>query len=240
MSRPPTTSNEPPEDDDPTTPVTSLGEPPARAFRIWFYGYVVLFAVGVAVVSAGEGVTTAAILTGLFLYMSLANTFCPLPTTGMMLYAGSAVSVPGVPAWASIGLMTTLCALGTTVANVNEYFLVSVVFRSRRVARLRDMRVYRAAARWFERRPFPLILGMNVLPLPIDVVRWLAIAHRYPLFRYAGAIFAGRWIRYGALLWLGRTLDLPLWGILAAIGALGLVGLARTWILRRAGASRGS
>ncbi len=81
----------------------------------------------------------------------------------------------------------------------------------------------------FERSPFLLMVVVNVLPLPIDVVRWLAISHRYGRLPYAVSTFLGRWIRYAVILLAGWGLNLPLWAIVLVMVVLGVLPLAWRW-----------
>ena len=39
----------------------------------------------------------------------------------------------------------------------------------------------------------------SFVPIPVDVIRWLAITYRYPRAPYFLAYFLGRWVRYSCL-----------------------------------------
>ncbi|MDD4891707.1 MAG: hypothetical protein PHU85_17450, partial [Phycisphaerae bacterium] len=115
----------------------------------------------------------------LVLYMSLASTFVPLPVNLLIVWAaadslGLAVN-PGdgalarhtkeaihwfvgsphgdwnlaANAWARTILIAFVGAVATMMSNLNEYHILTAILRSRRVAAVRNARLYRVAIRWF-------------------------------------------------------------------------------------------
>jgi len=140
-------------------------------------------------------------------YLSLCCTFLPMPTAWIV--AGVATREAAVAAGASqnvfvVAALTTLLvavvgAAGSTLANLNDYHLFTLLLRSRRVASVRATRTYRAAAKWFARGPFFILVLFNVIPIPVDVIRMLATTYRYPRLPFAAANFVGRFVRYAAI-----------------------------------------
>jgi len=163
-----------------------------------------------------------------FVYMSLANSFVPLPTNPLTIYMGRefapiAVSIVG--------------AVGTSIANTTEYFVLGTLLRFERIDRVRVTKAYRALKRCFEIAPFALMTSVNFLPIPVDPVRWMAISEGYPRWRYILSTFLGRLPRYLILAWLGdrynlsnRTIIL----ILAATAGLFLIRKATARVRRSA------
>jgi len=155
-------------------------------------------------------------LLGLGLYVSLCTTFLPLPTG--WIAAGVATRQAAVANGLSeslivVALLTTLLvagagAIGSTVANLNDYHIFTWMLRHRRIAAVRNTRSYRSAAKWFSRSPFFLVLGFNIIPIPIDLVRMLATTYRYPRLPFAAANFIGRFLRYGAIAFVTYWWDL--------------------------------
>ena len=133
------------------------------------------------------------------IYISLACTFFPLPTGWIV----SILATPQVGLSDSLIITTLLVAsvgaLASTVANLHDFHLFTLVLRHKGVARLRGTKLYNRAARWFGQRPFALLVIFNILPIPIDVLRMLAATYRYPLRPFAAANFIGRWIRYAVI-----------------------------------------
>jgi len=178
-------------------------------------------------------------------YMSLCCTFFPAPTAWIILLMASpivsmfeAASFEGyfgvtetTGVWLA-GMATTFVvaaigAAGTAAANLNEYHIFTFLLRYGRVHKVRQTRFFATAQRWFSVSPFALVGLFSFLPVPVDVVRWLAISCRYSRVRYAGANFLGRFLRYGLLAGAATFLAIGWWGILAI-----QIGLAALVIIR--------
>ena len=150
------------------------------------------------------------------LYMSVAFTFLPLPTAWIVLWAAREVEP------FSVALIGTV---GTCIANLHDYYIIHYLFRVDRIKRAKQTRFYRKAVRWFERAPFLTLTAASFLPIPIDVVRILAVSTDYPRRLYALATFTGRLPRYLLLAYLGYELQLSnraifiVFLVTAAIGA---------------------
>jgi len=168
-----------------------------------------------------------------FVYMSLANTFIPLPTNPLILYMGREFSPIAV---AIIG------SLGTSLANTTEYLVLGVLLEYGRVKKIRETRPYRTMKRYFEVAPFALMVVVNFFPVPIDPARWMAISVDYPRWKYVAATFIGRFPRYFLLAWLGDRYDLSNRTILIILAATtGLVILRKASVhlrKRRSGPGR--
>lgn len=174
-------------------------------------------------------------LLGFCLYISLCCTFLPMPTGWIV--AGVATREAAVAAGASdnvmvVALLTALIvgavgAVGSTMANLNDYHLFTCLLRHHRVAAMRRTRTYQRAAIWFARQPFFLLLVFNIVPIPVDVIRMLATSHRYGRVPFAVANLLGRFIRYGVIAFATYWWNLS-WLAPAALLALAVVlGLAR-------------
>ena len=206
-------------------------------FRAWFYPFVL--AIG-ALVTLGAAhppdLVQASHLAILLAYMSLACTFCPLPTTPVVLWAAAPAVSHG------LGLdplvLATVCMVGTCAANMNDYYLVTFLYRYRRVQRIRRTRLYEKAAAWFERAPLATLTAASFLPIPIDVVRLLAISQGYSRGKFALATALGRWPRYLALAYFAERFSIGWQWILAILGVTVVLGLYRG-LPRIAGTLRG-
>jgi membrane protein YqaA with SNARE-associated domain len=177
--------------------------------RLWFVGFVcwmtVLTAVTVWGVHQAEHSGSvvgwvACVLAATAFYLSLCCAFVPAPTTGVVLWAAS----NGV-AWkigvvdhemARLLLVASVCSLASALANLNEYHVVTCLLQVRRIAKVRQTRLYATASEWFRRRPFGILTLFSFLPIPVDVIRWLAILSRYSRLRFFVANVIGRWFRY--------------------------------------------
>lgn len=217
--------------------------------RRWFVAFLswlaMLAAVGVWAfgrLEAGhaDGMGVWLLAVGMF-YLSLCCLFFPLPTAWIvLLLASNDVALVDSVAL-RMALVAVSCAAATAVANLNEYHILTFMLRYRAVGRVRETRLYHTAAAWFAVSPFWTITAFSFIPIPVDVVRILAIVARYSRVRFAGAYFVGRVLRYGlfALSSVGlnlSTLDIAvIQGVLVVLAGLKVV---HAMIRRRRG--RGS
>ena len=174
-------------------------------------------------------------------YMSLCCTFFPAPTAWLVLLMASPViglvdpmalgetlrvSAPNL-SWASavltIVVVAGIGALGTSMANLNEYHIFTFLLRIGRAHKVRETGWFQTAARWFSVSPFTLMTVVSFLPIPVDVVRWLAITHRYRRDRFFLAYFVGRFFRYSLLATAATCFKISWLGII--IIQLTLIGL---------------
>jgi membrane protein YqaA with SNARE-associated domain len=200
-----------------------LAERPALRLRDWFVPFFALAAVLVGVWYGYRDVSRAAGVAGFFAYMSGACTFLPLPTTWILLWAASPTDGLGLAPLAA----ATLGAVGTGIANMHDYYLVTFLNRFRPAKRIRTTRLYRRLAGWFNRAPFVTLAAASLLPIPVDFVRLLAISERYSRWKFALGSVAGRWPRYLLLAYLAKRFSMGWEWIVGVGGAAALLGLAR-------------
>ena len=195
-------------------------------FRAWFYPFVVALGLLIgATTQHAVDLGRAGVAAGLLAYMSLACTFCPLPTTPVVLLAAAPSAAGGLGL--NPLLVAALCTLGTCVANLHDYYIITFLYCYRPVRRVRRTRLYEQAALWFERAPFATLAAASFVPIPVDVVRLLAISQGYPRGRFALASCLGRFPRYLALAWLAERFNLGWQWILAILAVTVLIGLWR-------------
>lgn len=183
------------------------------ALRKWFALYLLwlmaltggaLLAFDAYTHGSGWALALWAICLGTF-YISLANTLFPVPTMWMvMLLASDFVALPAAP-WVRVLVVATATAIATGMANLNEYHVLHWAMGSRTAGKVTGTRMVQWAIRWFRVSPFWLLTIASLLPIPIDAVRWVAIADVYSRWRYFWAYVLGRWVRYailaGATIW---------------------------------------
>jgi len=198
--------------------LTSTGESreDRKNLRLWFVVYLAWLLLLAGFCSSAIGRAEAGsdghlglwlLALGMF-YLSLCCLFFPLPTAWMVfLLASNDVGlVDSVPV--RVLVVAGTCALATAMANLNEYHILTFLLRYRSVGRVRQTHVYDIAARWFSVSPFWTITAFSFIPIPVDVVRVLAVAARYDRFRFASAYFVGRLFRYGLFAWSSAALNL--------------------------------
>ncbi len=179
--------------------------------RWWFIGFVAWLAaltvvsrLGLEGYEAGSRIGMAIWLSALYMfYMSLCCTFFPAPTTWIvMMMASNYVAAELNLSHHAVERMMAVASVGafcTAMANLNEYHIFTFILRYGGVAKIRRTRFYAVAARWFGIRPFWTIVLFSFIPIPVDILRWLAITYRYPRLPYFFAYYLGRWVRYAGL-----------------------------------------
>jgi len=193
-------------------------------FRAWFYPFIALLAV-LAMVKVSRPDTSLAILAAYLAYMSISCTFCPLPTTPVVLWMAAPAAGGG------LGLepltVAVLGAVGTAIANMHDYYLLTFLYRYRPVRRVRASGLYKRFAAWYNRAPFATLAAASFLPIPVDFVRLLAISEGYNRAKFAIGSLVGRWPRYLLLAYFAERFDLGWQWILGIGGAVVVLGLWR-------------
>ena len=167
-------------------------------------------------------------------YLSVCCTFLPLPTGWLVAAVATRQAAVADSVWATTFLVAVAGGVGSTIANLHDYHLLTWMLRHRHIAKVRLTKTYRVSAGWFARSPFLILTVFNVLTIPVDVVRLLATTCRYPRKRFAAASFVGRFLRYGCIafvtFWwnLGWVAVVTLLGLAFVLGATtGLIALLR-------------
>ncbi len=157
-------------------------------------------------------------LAALLIYMSMAFTFCPLPTLWILLWMAREIDPVAV---ALVG------ALGTCAANLNDYHIFHYLFRLEKVKRATGKSAFQGAVRLFRKAPFIALSIASFLPIPIDVIRILSVSTMYPRPLYVLATFVGRFPRYLLITILGHEIKLSNTGLLIVLLATVALGAAK-------------
>lgn len=195
------------------------------SLRAWFIPFFVLLGIVAAVYfQSGKG-TTAAGVALLFGYLSIACTFLPLPTTWLVIWAaapaeGGGLGLPPV-------VVATVGALATAVANMHDYYLLTFLYRYQPVRRIRMTAWYQRVAAWYNRAPFGTLAAASFLPIPVDVVRLLAISEGYHRGKFVLGSLVGRWPRYLLFAILADQFKMGWQWIVGILGASVVLGLWR-------------
>jgi len=180
-------------------------------YRYWFWSFVAGFCLLMlgAMVSIRSGIAGQRLgyIAFFIAYMSLACTFCPLPTLPVLLK----VAAEFEPVFVAL-----LGALGTCVANMNDYYLLSFFLGFPKVEKVRRTRAYKLLLRGFDKAPFLILSVATFLPISVDVIRLLAISRRYSRRKFVAATFVGRFPRYLIIAFIGHELKLS-WGWIIAV-----------------------
>lgn len=227
--------------DTPTMSAATSTDRVMPGTRAWFV-FFVLWMIGWTVAAvlqlqwdgqAGEIAVRAWILALMCFYLSLCNTFMPMPTAWIVLLAASPEYGLVSNGWGRVLTVSLFATASTVVANLNEYHLLAYFFRAGWGNRVRASRVYGWALRWFDRSPFQILTLIAFVPIPVDAVRWLASLRGYSRVRFALAYFAGRGPRYVIFAACSTLFALSAWEIIAIQGVLLLAALIGKFLWQR-------
>jgi len=217
----------------------------ARHLRMWLGFYVLWLTVLTVGVVIGLRLWQSGVPVGMKLwalclvvfYLSLCNTLLPLPTTwAVMLLASDMVGLAAWPA-VRIAACAAVTALATGIANLSEYYILRCALTGRLASRVRQAKALRRGVEWFNVQPFATLTLAAFVPIPVDAVRWLAIAAGYNPVKYFAAYFAGRVARYG-LIAAGTVVVAAGVGTIAGVQAVLIVAAAVAFVLARLRAAR--
>lgn len=151
-----------------------------------------------------------------FVYMAIATSFVPLPDFPIILHlAGMGI----YPAW----LLGLIGGLGTCVAGLIDYVIVTELRRIKRVERLLEHKRYKTMEYYFKKIAFlSIVLSGFLIFIPFDPFKLLAATARYNKYKYILAIFIGRAPRYYLTALLGEQFKIHP----AVLGAIFLVLIA--------------
>lgn len=202
-----------------------LARPERLSLAWWFVPFALLMALVGGVYLLGGEDSTAAGLAVLFGYLSLACTFLPLPTAWIVIWAAAPVEGGGLglDPW----VVATVGAAGTAIANMHDYYLLTFLYRYRPVRQVRATRLYRRFAAWYGKAPFGTLAAASFLPIPVDVVRLLAISEGYNRLKFAAGSLVGRWPRYLLFAILADAFQLGWQWVVGVLGATVCLGLWR-------------
>ncbi|MHC4717306.1 MAG: VTT domain-containing protein [Planctomycetota bacterium] len=172
------------------------------------------------------------------IYLSIACTILPLNTGWLVAALAMRNVAVARDIWTTTLVIATVGAVASMIANIHDYHVFTWILRNKSAARIRHTRVYRRAERWFSRRPFALVALFNIMPIPVDVVRLLAVSYRYSLRSFALANFLGRWVRYAVIAAITFAMGDRGWVVVVALLIVAVVlagaNLAQRVAFRRA------
>lgn len=154
-------------------------------------------------------------------YMSMAFTFCPLPTIWIVLWAAREFNP-----WA----VAFLGALATCVAYLNDYYIFNWLHKFSRVRKIRGTKLYKSTVKWFGKAPFITLTVASFLPIPVDLIRLLSISSQYKRRFYVLACFLGRFPRYAILAIVGHELKLSNKWLLIILAVTVMIPAVKTGI----------
>jgi uncharacterized membrane protein YdjX (TVP38/TMEM64 family) len=99
--------------------------------------------------------------------------------------------------------------LGSAVASIAMYFLVTKLSKKERVRRIENSRFIKNWKNLAQKLPFLSLVIFNAVPFPADPSRFFAILNKYSIKRYITAISLGRFVRYLLLATLGGAFRIP-------------------------------
>ena len=123
----------------------------------------------------------------LLTYMTFACTFFPLPTPQIIMdYGGRFHPI----------LVATVGAIGTCMAGLIDYTMMTYVLEFKKIAKLKEAKIYKYCAWLYNKIAFISLVISGFIPIPFEPFRCLAGATRYSRGKYVLALFIGRVPRY--------------------------------------------
>lgn len=116
----------------------------------------------------------------------------------------------------NLWLLSLAATLGTLAAAFLDYKFFTTVLNLAYSKKYKSHSAYQKAHYWFYKAPFISLVVAGLTPIPFYLFKFMALSSRYPLYKYLLAVAIGRYPRYYLLAWLGFTLQVPNWVILAA------------------------
>ncbi len=136
------------------------------------------------------------------------NSVIPLPHEPGVLFFADFYR----PLWIAVA-----ATVGSGIAAFSDYAIVRGAMRHKWASRVSRGRWFQWAVRSFMKRPFATVVLFAVSPLPVSVVRVLAPASTFSVWRYVAAMMVGRFPRFYVFAWVGLLLPIPTWVLVLAV-----------------------
>lgn len=131
-----------------------------------------------------------------------------LPHEPVLLFYGKSFNI-----WAAVIAAT----LGTLIAGFIDYETLGPLLRYKKIKNLYNNRaLYQRSVAFFYKAPFWMVVIAGFTPIPFYPFKFLSIASNYSQNKYLLALLVGRAPRYFLLIWLGYTIKIPDWLLIAA------------------------
>ena len=167
-------------------------------------------------------------LTILFLYAFVSNVaLAVVPHEPVIVWYG---------AHAGVWVTAVIATAGTIAASWVDHAIFAPFIWRLDWHRLAAGRLVGWLRHRFARAPFAVIALSGLTPLPFFPFKALAFAARYPRGRYLAAVGLGRFPRYAVIAWLGHSVVVPPWALIAGFILL-IVPSARRLAWKRPNAS---
>jgi len=154
----------------------------------------------------------------LFVYMTIACTFFPLPTPQIIMdYGGRFDPI----------LVAIVSAIGTCVAGLIDYTVITYIFKVEKFAKLKQTKTYKYCAWFYNKVAFISLVIAGFTPIPFEPFRFLAAVTKYNRGKYVLSIFIGRAPRYYLLAKFQRIFYIPRSILIGSIPLILIIGLIR-------------
>lgn len=177
--------------------------------KVWILGGIMVVTAIVTLVLILQEFSSNSYLYLLFYAIPANSAVSVFPHEPVVIYFGSNGNV-----W-----YTALAAsIGTLIAGFLDHSVFVPVMNLQSLAGYKDKAWYQKMARLFMRYPYLVIVVTGFTPIPFFPFKFLAFSVHYPLWKYLGALFTGRFPRYVMLAWLGSLFNIPTWALFAFFG----------------------
>lgn len=105
--------------------------------------------------------------------------------------------------------VTVVAIVGTVLAEILNYVMITYLAELKPFERIHTSKLTTKSIHLFKKAPFLAILVAGFTPVPFYPLRFLAALARYPLWKYALAVFLSRAPRFYILAALGHEIHIP-------------------------------
>jgi len=84
----------------------------------------------------------------------------------------------------------------------------------------KDKKFYKKSVGYFNRWPFATLLVAGFTPIPFFPFKFLSFSVGYPMWKYVTALLVARFPRYYIYAWLGSTIPIPNWILIASVAVI--------------------
>ena len=123
--------------------------------------------------------------------------------------------------------------IGTCMAGLIDYIMITYVLKYEKVAKLKQTKTYKYCAWLYNKIAFISLVIAGFTPIPFEPFRFLAAATKYNRVKYVLAVFIGRAPRYYLLAKLQRMFHVPRSILIGSILLILIIVLIRMFWNRR-------
>lgn len=177
--------------------------------KVWILGSLMVITAIVTLILILQDFSSNSYLYLLFYAIPANSAVSVFPHEPVVIYFGSN---------GNIWYTAIAASIGTLIAGWLDHSVFVPVMNLQSLSAYKEKTWYQKIARLFMKYPFLVIVATGFTPIPFFPFKFLAFSVHYPMWKYLGALLAGRFPRYVLLAWLGSLFKIPAWMLFAFFG----------------------